>query len=108
MMNKIFGYVLLIIGILIIGWAVFRSFAIFTAKASAPMVFKTPSFQDAQNGAANDAQRQVNDAVRQQLNQIIPADGATRILNLVSWSLFASILIIAGGTISGIGVKLIK
>lgn len=107
-MNKILGIALLIIGLVVIGWAVFQSFAIFTAKASAPMVFKTPSLQDAQGGAANDAQRQVNDAVRQQLNQIIPVDGVTRILNLVSWSLFASILIIAGGTISGIGVKLIK
>jgi hypothetical protein len=39
---------------------------------------------------------------------MIPIGAVSKVLNLLSWSLFAGILIIAGGVISGIGVKLVK
>ena len=39
---KIIGFVLLVSGIVIIGWAMLSSFNIFTGKASAPEIFKAP------------------------------------------------------------------
>jgi len=50
----------------------------------------------------------INEAVKTQLNQIISPESITKILNLGAWSIFAGILILGGGVISGIGVKLVN
>ena len=58
--------------------------------------------------ATQDIQGQINEAVKKQIGQLISPEDITKILNLISWSLLLWILIIAGGTLSGIGVKLVK
>ena len=109
MTNKILGYVLLILGLILIGWTVWQSYNIFTGKVSTPLIFKTAvPLQTMGSGNALDAQKQINDAVKQQLGQILPADAITKILNLISWSILAGIFILGGGVLSGIGVKLLK
>jgi hypothetical protein len=108
-LNKIIGYILLVVGLTIIAGTLYQSYNIFTAKASAPLIFKTPLSAQQDIGFANqDAQSQINSAVKKQINQILPADSITKTLNLLSWSIFAGILVLGGGAISGIGVKLIK
>lgn len=113
MMNKILGYVLLAVGLALIIGSVWQSYNIFTAKASAPLVFKTPASAPAP--ASNKAktleqqlQLQMDQALQSQLTQILPANSIIGLLNLISWSIFSGVLILAGGTLSTLGIKLIK
>ncbi len=105
--NKILGYVLLVLGLVIIVWTSWQSYNIFFGKTSAPLVFKTPLYS-ASSSAGSDITSQVQNAVSQQLGQVVSPDSITKIFNLSSWMLLAWIFILAGGTISKIGVKLIK
>lgn len=105
-LNKVMGYVLLVAGLLLIVIPLWQTFNIFTDRAQAPLVFKTRSLPS--EGSGQDVQSQINEAVKKQVGQIIPPDSITKILNLTSWALLASILIMAGGAISGVGVKLIN
>ena len=106
--NKILGYALLIIGLIIIFGAMWQSYSIFTAKDSVPLVFIVPAPIQQKRGGAQDSQAMINEAVKAQLNQIISPESITKILNLGAWSIFAGILILGGGVISGIGVKLVN
>lgn len=121
-LNKLLGYVLLTAGLLLIGWTVWQSYNIFYGKISAPFVFMAPApvaqkagdrSQSAQGllgllGVQTLSQEQIQKTIQQQIGQILPAGDITKILNLLSWSLLAAILIMGGGAVSGIGVKLIK
>jgi hypothetical protein len=106
--NKVIGYVLLALGLIMIGWTLWQSYNIFTDKASAPLIFKTQADQQAAAGSNTDLQTQINQAIQKQLNQILPQATITKILNLIAWSLLAWILITVGGAVSRIGVKLIN
>ena len=106
--NKTLGYLLLTVGLILIGWTLWQSYNIFTAKTEAPLVFKTQSELAAGNSNRFDVAEQINKVVQSQLNQIIPPATITKILNLTAWSLLAFILITAGGAVSKIGVKLIN
>ncbi len=106
--NKIIGYALLIIGLVIIFCVIYQSYNIFMDKTSAPLIFKTQIIPQSQNVINQDLQKQLNDAINQQFGKMIPVDTFPKILNLFAWSLFAGILVVAGGAISGIGVKLLK
>jgi len=45
-MKKIFGWVLLVIGVLIITWGIWTSFEIFTSQRPVYEVFKLPTTQE--------------------------------------------------------------
>jgi len=103
--NKILGFVLLILGLAVIGFAVWHSYNIFTAKTSAPLIFRAPAqIQDESAAMSQDMQKQINDMVVSQFSKMLPANAVPDILNLISWSVFAGILVMAGGQISGLGV----
>ena len=91
---------MLVLGLVIIGWAIFQSYNIFTAKAEAPLVFKTPSAQQPQG--------QLDQALQKQLSLILPPATITKVLNLIAWSMLALILIWGGSAISGIGTRMIR
>ena len=107
--NKILGYVLLIGGLLVIGFTLFQSYNIFTDKASPPLVFKTQNIESAPKKTNSlDLQKQMEELIKQQLGQVLPAETLTKFLNLFSWSILAGILIFGGGQIAGLGIKMIK
>jgi hypothetical protein len=109
MVNKILGYALIVGGLLIIGFALFQSYNIFTDKALPPTVFKPESIENAPKKTNKlDLQGQVEELIKQQLGQMLPADTLTKLLNLFSWSILAGILIFGGGQIAGIGGRIIK
>jgi len=97
-----FGLILLVLGLIIIFYSLYSSFNIFTAKAAPPEIFKAePS---AQGTVAGSIQAQIEE----QLKGMLPVDSVPTLLNLISWSIFAGILIFAGAQIAGLGIKLIK
>ncbi len=112
MTNKIIGYALLIIGLLLITLTLYQSYNIFMGNSSAPLLFKTQapaqSSKTSGVGSLQDLQKQLNEEISKQFGQMIPADTLPKILNLLSWSTLAGILIFGGGQISSLGIKMIK
>jgi len=114
--RKIIGWILLVIGLAVIFWTSYSSYRIFTARAEAPEVFKmeeeTPSQEDdkeiSSQPSPEELQKEMKKIVEEQIKEMIPSEFLTKLLNLISWSIFTGILIFAGGKITGIGIRLIK
>ena len=110
---KIFGIILLVAGIAIILWAIFSSYQIFTAQKQAAEIFKLPKEEAAaalpKTGKGPiPTEEDIGKMLGEQLKGMIPLDFLPKMMNLVAWSIFAAILMSAGGKISGIGIKLLR
>ena len=103
--NKIIGYVLLVIGILLIILPLWQTYGIFTGKSMPAQVFMKPiPLKVNENVSALDIQGQIQNA----LIKTIPIDFIDNTLNLATWLILMWILIYAGGKIAEIGVKLLN
>ncbi|PIS38671.1 MAG: hypothetical protein COT34_02470 [Candidatus Nealsonbacteria bacterium CG08_land_8_20_14_0_20_43_11] len=116
-LSKIFGWLLLFLGLAIIGAGLFSSYQIFTGRLTMPELFKPTEKVISQatalgETAGNEPMAQINqllgEKLRLELESMVPASYFAKILNLISWSTFALILIVGGAQISGLGIKLIK
>jgi len=105
--KKILGFILLFAGLILIAYTVYSSFNIFTAKAAPPEVFKTEE-QTSQAIGGQGIEGQIQEIIGEQLKGILSVDSLPILLNLISWSVFAGILIFAGAQVSSLGIKLIK
>jgi hypothetical protein len=105
--SRIIGWILLIAGVFLIGWTLWSSYGIFTAKADLPEFFEMQEEAAVKEGSLT-AEAQIEEMVREQLEGILPANAITRLLNLTVWSLLAFILIMGGSQVSGLGIRLIK
>ena len=112
--TKIFGWIILVTGLVIIFWVFHSSYNIFTAKAEAPEIFKSEIKEEstATKGkiptTPEEIQAEMEKMVGEQLKGILPAEAIPNLLNLVAWSIFAGISILAGSQISNLGIKLIR
>ncbi len=111
---KIFGWILLVTGVVIIGWTLYSSYNIFTGKAVMPEIFeipkeetKTPATKGGTTGS-QDIQVQLEKMLNEQLKGLLPVGALSKILNLSVWSILAFILIFGGNQIASLGIKLIK
>jgi hypothetical protein len=107
LIKKISGFVLLLGGVVIILYSLNSSYGIFTAKNPAPEIFKAEQ-KTIQKAGGQDLQAQLEGILQDQLKGLLPAGSLPALLNLVSWSIFAGILILGGGQIAGLGIKLLK
>jgi hypothetical protein len=118
--KKIIGWILIALGLLIIIIGLYYSYTIFIGKSSVPEVFKfsdevsseiksqQDSDADKNNLTQDELQREMEKIVSSQVKDIIPQELIYKILNLISWSIFAAILFWGGGKISLIGVGMLK
>lgn len=106
-MKKILGIVLLFAGLAVILYGLYSSYNIFTAKSQAPDVFKIVKKESAAP-AKTGIEAQAQKLIEEQLKGLLPADSIPQLLNLISWSIFAGILMLGGGQISGLGIKLMR
>ncbi len=112
--QNLVGWILLIAGLAIIFWSIYSSFNIFTAKATAPEIFKVEKEIQASGGTEKtpatqaELQKEMEKMISEQLKGLLPVDALPKLLNLISWSVFAGILILAGAQTSGLGIKMIK
>ncbi|MCK5044184.1 hypothetical protein KAR26_00450 [Candidatus Parcubacteria bacterium] len=113
--TKIIGFLLLFIGVIIIFYALYSSYNIFTAKTEVPEIFTIPETVVEESGgevsvatSMEDIQSQMEETMKEQIGEMFPSDFIPRLMNLISWSIFATILIFGGTHVSGIGIKLIK
>ena len=105
---KISGWALLLTGITIIGWILFSSYNIFTTKTDAPEIF---AIEEKNEIIAPETERktlEIQAEIEKMIGKIIPPNFMPKILNLISWSIFAFILIFGGAQISGLGIRLLK
>lgn len=121
-MNKskiIVGWSLLALGVAIIFYSLFSSYNIFTGKTAVPGVFSitdecTISGEtNTQKGTGGLGKLGLGDIdiqkiVGNQLKGMLPDNAIPKALNLAVWAVLAWILIMAGGQIAGIGIKLLK
>jgi len=103
--NKIIGYVLIVVGVLLIVLPLWQTYNIFTGKALPPQVFTKPvTLQVDENASPLDVQKQMQNA----FIKVLPIDLINNTLNLVNWLFLMWVLIYGGGKIADIGTKMIK
>lgn len=109
MTKAIFGWILIIAGLAIIAATLYLSYTIFTGKMDAPNIFKSQNEQAALNIPLDqqDIQNSIDEVVQEQIKNIVPSEFVTQLLNLISWSVFAGLLIFGGAKISAIGIKML-
>ena len=106
--QKVFGCILLALGVAVIGWTLLSSYNIFTGQSFLPAFFEIPEGAVSAAGTTQDIQAQVQQMIGEQLKGLLPANSITQFLNLMVWSMLTFILIFGGTQISTIGIKLIK
>jgi hypothetical protein len=107
-MNRkhIIGYILLAFGVLIIAYALFSSYGVFTGSAQAPQLFNAPP--TVPSGLGGSQQEQAEKLLQDQFAKLLPQESITDTLNLFAWSAFAGLLIFGGTQLSSLGIKLLK
>lgn len=108
--NKIIGYSLLLIGLIIIGWTLFTSYKIFTGESKAPEIFSVPlvgKISSPSNANSQDPQKIMEDIIKNQIGNLLSPDLLPKTMNLISWSILVGILVLGGGQIASLGIKLI-
>tara|TARA_B100001971_G_C18212668_1_gene551739 strand:+ start:929 stop:1279 length:351 start_codon:yes stop_codon:yes gene_type:complete len=109
--QKIFGILLVIAGLAILGFSLFQSFQIFTGEAAAPALFSgnTTTIEDVIDKESVDPlQEQFDSILDEQLGKLLPTDSIPQMMDLIAWSVFASLLFFGGAQVSSIGVKLLR
>ncbi len=107
----ILGWALLAIGIFIIFWALYSSYNIFLGKKEAPQMFSQEIEKEASSdkgASTGQMQEEMKRVVADQIKDMVLSLFISRILNLISWSIFVGILIFGGSKISLLGIRLIK
>lgn len=99
LIKKFLGIILLFGGLAIIVYSLYSSYNIFNAKKEAPVIFETPM----QSAVQDQLQKMLGD----QLKGFLGPDAVSKLFNLVSWSIFAGILVWGGAQISGLGIRLL-
>jgi len=109
--NKIIGIVLLILGLLMIFWSVYVSYNMFQGNRPVPEIF-APEIDSEIEIAKDLTQTQIDEQIKQtiqeQMANILPQANIYKLLNLIVWSLFAWIMIIAGAKVSSLGIGMLK
>lgn len=114
LITRIFGWILLVGGVALIGWTLLYSYNIFTGKVEAPQILKLEagvegtSIKAATQAGELDIQKQVESLIQDQLKGFLPTNSIPKLLNLIISSILAGILMFGGGQISSIGIKLVK
>jgi hypothetical protein len=112
--EQIVGWFLIAAGVFLIIGTLYFSWQIFSGKTAPPEIFKASSLVStkSQIRGAQDLQAQMQElfsqALKEQLQGFFPADSTVKLFNLLSWSLFAGILLFGGGQIAGIGIRLLQ
>lgn len=118
--QKIVGWALVAVGVGLVFWSIWSAFSVFTAKKEAPQVFvisekqesikcpETAAIKGSQEEIQAQVEKMLQGQLKEQIQQFLPADFITRILNLGVYGALTALLIFAGGKVSGIGIRLLK
>jgi len=108
--KQVLGWILILIGLAIIFWAISSSYYYFTAEKEFPQLFvqkETGKASSSSNGTL-DPQALINQALQDQFSQLIPANAINLSLNMLAWIVFATFLVFAGAKVVGLGHEFLK
>lgn len=113
--QKILGFALIAGGIGIILYSLYASFTFFTGSATPPEIFSLSAMQTEEKNRdtslslnPQDLPLQLTQLLQGQLKGLVLPNTVPIILNFTIWSMFAGLLMLGGGQIAGIGIKLLK
>lgn len=106
--KKIFGWLLLLVGLVIIFWTFSTSYSIFTGKRAVWEIFKVEEKAETEGVKTQDFEEQMREMVKEQFKEMLPAEFLPRLFNLIVWAIFSGIAIFAGAQISSLGIKLLR
>lgn len=109
-MKKIFGWLLLIIGLAIILYSLYFAFNVFTGEVKAPEFFEMEEedIVDKIPSSTIDLDKKMEELVASQIQEMIPPKFINQLFNLISLSILITLLIFGGSKISLIGIKLLQ
>jgi len=103
--NKIIGYLLLFLGLLIIILSLYQTYNVILGKYKIPQIFHNINFvQPNKNIVQDDFQKQVENA----LIKVVPLEMISDFINLFAWVLLISVIMFGGKHLAYIGIKMIK
>jgi len=109
--NKIIGIILLICGLLMILWSVYVSYDMFQGNRAVPEIL-TPEVESgieiSKDATPTQIDEQIKQTIQEQMANILPQANIYKLLNLIVWSIFAWIMIIAGTKVSSLGIGMLK
>jgi len=109
MITKITGFSLLFLGLAIILWSLYSSYNIFTGATKVPQVFNfSQQTSPSTENQTSNPQDQLGKMIGEQIKGILPQDVLPTFLNLIAWSMFVGLSMLAGSQIANLGIKLIK
>src|SRR5581483_5614831 len=100
--QKIIGYVLLSVGLLLIIIPLYQAFNVVTGKAMPPEIFKNSRVEPYKNVNPADFQKQIENA----FIAVLPLDLLYQTLNITIWSILLALFMVGGKHIAIIGVAL--
>jgi len=106
--ERIIGFSLLLIGVVIILYALYASYGILTGEKEPPEIFESSTEQSAADAINGELEVQMQALLQEQLKGILPEEALPKTFNLFAWSILAGILIFGGSQIAGLGVKLLR
>lgn len=115
MAKIIIGWTLLALGVLILLWAGWSSYEIFTGSRPLPELFenviKQPTDQTDETTSPVDSgenlELAIKETLKEQLSNIMPSEFMSKMMNLGSWAILVGILIFVGSKVAIIGIKLL-
>ena len=112
-MKRIFGWVILIIGILIIIWGIWTSYQIFTGGIPIYEIFTSEAIEETSSTGSEinlnlPMEQQIQQLIKDQIGQILPQELLFKFFNLGAWWIFMMILMLGGGKLASIGINLLK
>jgi len=110
---RLIGFILMTIGVLVILYALWSSYELFTGKKPAPIIFNNSQQQDAkiESGDINSGTagaETIIGGIAKGLATAIPSEYLAIILNMVSWSVLAFIMIFGGSQLARMGIGLLS
>jgi len=109
--NKIIGIILLILGLLMIFWSVYVSYNIFQGNRQVPKILMPEIDSEidiAKDSTPTQIDEQIKQTIQEQMANVLPQANIYKLLNLIVWSIFAWIMIIAGAKVSSLGIGMLK
>lgn len=106
-LEKIFGWVLLILGIFIIFWTLNFTFKAFKGEKQFFQVF-TPKKSAKISPQAKTLEEKIQQEISNTLREILPTEEIYKVLNLIAFSIFCGIFIFGGSQIASLGIKILK
>jgi hypothetical protein len=110
---RLIGIILIIIGVLIILYALWSSYELFTDKKPAPEIFSVSQKQSAKTDLSGFSLGAINtETIAKELVRgfvtVIPTEYPAVMFNMLSWSVLAFIMIFGGSQLARLGIGLLS